>query len=45
MLLTMISAEKKRNLGLLSPEEEAALQAQIDADNEVVKDWTDRTRR
>ena len=29
-LLAATSVEKKRNLGLLSPEEEAALQAQID---------------
>jgi hypothetical protein len=46
-LLAVSSAEKKRNLGLLSPEEEAILQAQIDEEEKAMnnKDWKMRTRR
>ena len=33
-LLAATSVDKKRNLGLLSPEEEAAVQAQIDLEQE-----------
>jgi len=39
------SVDKKRNLGLLSPEEEAALQAQIDMESEQRLEWSLRTRR
>ena len=45
ILLVQSSAEKKRSLGLLSPEEEAVLQAQIDADAKDQQEWTCRTRR
>ena len=44
-LLCSTSKEKKMNLGLLSPEETAHMQAQIDADEEAQEQWVMRTRR
>lgn len=44
-LLGATSMDKKRNLGLLSPEEEEVLQAQIEAQNQQRQDWNVRTRK
>ena len=44
-LLAATSIEKKKNLGLLSREEQAALQAQIDEEEQNAETWTMRTRR
>ena len=44
-LLAATSIEKKKNLGLLSPEEDAILQAQIEEEEKNAETWTMRTRR